>query len=315
MEKITCKPLIELLRENADALNQALRQAAAASSRFDQTAVPAWLKTVIEPIFAAVHDRDKTRSRKVFDLLFRDMTEVLVAGASGFDLELHQACRLLLLPNPELTAANPVRLLRSLTTALKKILRHSSSATAQAWLEIMRKIVVMAADIDELLVAGRFAAWRCGMAHLRQQLDFTGKLKPEIISAVFGDMPFGPDLQRPWANNETSQGIAVGSFKGFGGEFMCPPRLILRDNMVFVSDGQHTGVVFADRFGCVLLECSDAFDGSIDFALAPVNSASSAAAKILRRYNDLTTWAQYDTTLFLTTASSHSVFLFGAVDG
>lgn len=314
MEKIAFKPLIELLRENADALNQSLRQAAATSNRFDPAAVPAWFKTVLEPVFAAVHGYDKTRSRKVFDLLFRDTIDFLASGTAGSDFELHQACRLLLLPNPKLTAGNPARLLRSLTTALKKILRHSSAA-AKAWLAMMQKIVVLATDVDELLVAGRFAAWRCGMAHLRRQLDFAQKLRPEILSVIFGDTPFGPDLQHAWGQSENSQGTAVGSFKGFGGEFMRPPRLLLRENMVFVSDGQQTGVVFADRFGCILLECSDAFDGSADFILAPVSSASGAAAKILGRYKDLTTWAQHDSTLFLTTASSHSVFLFGAVDG
>jgi hypothetical protein len=314
MEKIVCKPLIELLRENANSLNQALRQAAAISKRFDPAAVPVWFKAVVEPIFAAVHERDKTRSRKVFDVLFRDTIDFLTSGAAGSDFELHQACRLLLLLNPKLTAANPARLLRSLTAALKKILRHSTAA-ARAWIVMMQKIVVLVVDLEELLVAGRFAAWRCGMAHLRQQLDFERRPKPEIISAIFGDMTFGPDLKNPWAKGEPSPGIAVGGFKGFGGEFMHPPRLILRDNMVFVSDGQLTGVVFADRFGCVLLECSDAFDGSADFAPAPASSATGEAAKILGRYKDLTTWAQHDSTLFLTTASSHSVFLFGAVDG
>jgi len=314
MEKIACKPLIELLRENADSLNQALRQAAATSNRFDPAAVPAWFKTVVEPIFAAVHKHDKTRSRKVFDVLFRDTIDFLASGTAGPDFELHQACRLLLLSNPKLTGTNPARLLRSLTTAFKKILRHSTAA-AQLWIAMMQKIVVLVADLEELLVAGRFAAWRCGMAHLRQQLDFERKLKPEILSAIFGDLPFGPDLKQPWARGEASSGIAVGGFKGFGGEFMRPPRLILRDNMVFVSDGQQTGVVFADRFGCILLECSDAFDGSADFKLAPVSAAKGEAVKILGRYKDLTTWAQHDSTLFLTTASSHSVFLFGAVDG
>jgi len=314
MEKIVFKPLIELLRENSDALNQSLRQAVATSNRFDPSAVPTWFRTVVEPIFAAVHELDKTRSRKVFDVLFRDTIDFLASGTAGADFELHQACRLLLLPNPRLTAANPARLLRTLVTAFKKILRHSST-TARAWMAMMEKIVVLAADLDELLIAGRFAAWRCGMAHLRQQLDFELKLKPEIISVIFGDMPFSPDLKRPWAQGETSQGVAVGSFKGFGGEFIRPPRLTLRDSLVFVSDGRQTGVVFADRFGCSLLECSDAFDGAADFPLAPVSSASAAAAKILGRYKDLTTWAQHDSTLFLTTASSHSVFLFGAVDG
>jgi len=314
MEKIACKPLIELLRENADALNQALRQAAAVSNRFDPAAVPAWFKTVLEPIFAAVHDQDKTRSRKVFDLLFLDTIEFLASGTAGPDFELHQACRLLLLPNPKLTVANPARLLRALTVALKKILRYSPGA-AKAWIAMMQKIVILATDIDELLVAGRFAAWRCGMAHLRRQLDFAQKLKPEILSVIFGEAPFGPDLQCAWGPGEKSQDIAVGSFKGFGGEFMRPPRLLLRENMVFVSDGQQTGVVFADRFGYILLECSDTFDGTADFTLAPVSLASGVATKILGRYKDLTTWAQHDSTLFLTTASSHSVFLFGAVDG
>ncbi len=314
MEKITCQPLVSLLQENAEALNQSVRQAAAASGRFDPAAVPAWFKSVIEPVFESVHKHDKTRSRKVFDVLFRDMLDCLRSGTAGDELELHRSCRLLLLAGSSLTAANPSRMLKSLTSALKKIMRCSHAAT-RTWLGMMQKIVAAAASLDELLAAGRFAAWRCGMAHLRLHLDFSQQLNPDISSVIFDDSAFGPDLQRPWYSAEKTVAKAAGSFVGFGGEFMRPPRLTLRDNLVFVSDGLQTRVLFADRFGSVLLECPEVFDGSADFALNPVTTAPSAAAKILGRYKDLTAWVYHDSTLFLTTASSHSVFLFGAVDG
>jgi len=69
MEKISCQPLIELLRENAESLNQLLKSFNNGSKRLNTDSIPGWFKEVIEPVFIAVHQHNPTLSRRVFDAL------------------------------------------------------------------------------------------------------------------------------------------------------------------------------------------------------------------------------------------------------
>lgn len=312
MEKVTFSPLIAILTENAEMLNQALAVTGLVSR--GTTSIPDWFSGVIEPVFVAVYKHDKTRSRKVFDVLFRDMLNLL-QGSSLADSELSRDCRLLLRLNPALAAAHPARILSAMTTALKKIVRHSHKA-AQAWIELMQRIVPLVTDVDQMLAAGRLAAWRCGMAHLRDLAAIPAELDPRIVAIIFADENTSAEqFRQRWGVSQKPVVTAAGAFSGSGGQFVRPPRVTLLDGVVFVSDGSQIRALFADRFGHVLVECAGSSDDFADFSLKSVSTAPPHIAKILVRYKDLTSWVHDDSTLYLTTGSSHSVFLFGAVNG
>ncbi|PKL41531.1 MAG: hypothetical protein CVV41_18245 [Candidatus Riflebacteria bacterium HGW-Riflebacteria-1] len=315
MEKVTFAPLIALLQENAEALNQSLSLAGSGARKLNAADVAAWFTAVIEPVFEAVHKHDLTRSRKVFDVLFRDMLSTLPSAVIAPDFEQYKDCRLLLRLNPRLSAGNPARVLGSLATALKKIARHSQTA-ARSWIELMQKIVPLVTDLDGLLTAGRIAAWRCGMAHLRELAAVSTSLDPQITASIFADkQALSEQLQQRWDSSGTTVAAAAGGFSGYGGPFTRPPRVSLRDGLIVVADDVQTRVLFADRFGHVLLDCPDDLKSSTDFAPAPFSSASAPVAKILARYKDITSWVHHDSTLYLTTESSHAIFVFGAIDG
>ncbi|MBU1107078.1 MAG: hypothetical protein KKB51_10450, partial [Candidatus Riflebacteria bacterium] len=297
MEKVTFPPLIALLKENAEAFNQILHSTGAVSRRLRTADIPAWFTEVIEPVFKAVYRHDQTRSRKLFDVLYRDMLAVLASSVTNLEFELAKSCRLLIALNPAVTAISPSRTLAALTMALQKISRHSQKASC-SWLALMERIVPLAKDSNELLSLGRIAAWRCGMAHLRGMVDISAEVDPRIIAIIFPDEDCAPEqLKRRWNSDKVPTSLAAGGFCGLGGTFSRPPRVAVNKDLVFVSDGSTTNALFADRFGHTLHDCADAFSEALTFELSPVKAAAPAVAKILARYSDLTSWAHHDSTL------------------
>lgn len=313
MEKVTFEPLLELLKQNADNLDQSLRTAMSATPAFRTAEITGWVLKIIEPVFKAFHSKDAGRNNRILDILWRDMLSALgrreifenIAGAT--------AVRLLLTVKPALFQQNPAGMLKALASAYLRICAHSTEAAA-GWLIIMEKVISSAHDSQEILPAGRLAAWKCGMAHLFPLLIDSPKPSPAVLDIIFAENGAKPEtiLQRwPKKNPEPA---AAGSFTGFNGNFVKPPRICLYDNLIFASDGSSCAVLFADCHGAVLCECSEAFIEILEFILPPATNAPAAAGKILAGYPDLTSWVCHEQTLYLTTASSHAIFIFGAVD-
>lgn len=315
MEKVTFPPLIALLQESSESLNQILGSAHATNLRLNSEEIPAWFKEVIEPVFQAIYDHNQALSRKVFDALFRDMLAALSVTGTMTDLNMLKQCRLLLKLNPAVTAANPDRVLKSLNTAVTRIYKHSQPA-ARLWISLMQKIVPLVKTHQELLSTGRVAAWRCGMAHLRELIDCPASINAQISALIFADENCTPDkLKNRWGSDAKITHFAAGGFTGFGGLFARPPRVAVEGGHVFVSDGLRTAALFSDRYGSVFQESPETTYESLSFSLEPIDKAPLEVAKILSRYPDLTSWVYHEATLFFTTSSSHAVFISGAVDG
>ena len=311
MEKITFPPLVDLLKERAEKLNHSLQAARAISSKFNPDEVSAWFSQVIEPVFKAAYKFEKNLSIKLFDFLFADMISVLSGPEAGISLNQSQRLRRLIALNPGLFAGNSAAILNKLSAAFKKIIRNIDSRAAD-WLSCMEKIVPMIDSADLLLTYGKIAAWRCGLAYLHRQIDFSNILDQKVLAVIFAKEKVNlPELNLKW-DKETSSFI-VGGFVGLGGLFIHPPKLAIKDGNIFASDSKHAGAIFADRFGQILYECSEDYIATLKFCSKSYTNAKPQVVEILSRYKDLTSWAYLDSTLYLTTASSHSVFLFGAV--
>lgn len=311
MEKVSFQPLIEHLKENAANLNQMLNSLRTTDPRFNCDSIPAWFKNVIEPVFIAVHNYNPLRGPAVFDILFRDMLKVLLPGPAETSHDIKLNCRCLLLLNPPITAAEPRRLLETLITGLSRLNRYSDAA-AEKWISLMQQILPLAKSMEDVLAAGRVAAWRCGMAHLRIIMPCPSTLDDKIREVIFpGENCHPLALKRRWNFGEATEPVAAGGFSGSGGEFSCPPRLKLHGDQVFASDGLRSFAIFADRFGRIL----HASDGAFLLKRAPEQTTNPKIAALLARYPDLTSWVYHDSTLFITCSSSHAIFIFGAIDG
>lgn len=317
MEKVTFPPLIALLQENAKVLNQALRNCRAVSPQLNVADVSVWFNEVIEPVFKSVYAYDQTLSRALFDVLYADMLTVLPGAKVNVNFRLLKDLRLLLGLNPAVMSTDPSLTLSSLLTALQRIRKHSFKAS-QNWINLMKQVIPFVKNSDELFTLGRIAAWRCGMAHLREKVEIPENIDKQILSFIFPDADVKKverkQLRRRWNDDGKVTSLAAGSFTGLGGTFSGPPKLASEGDFVFASDGFCVNALFADRFGHIFQECADSFSSSLVFSLSPIQSAPPQSAKILSRYKDLTSWVHKDSTLYLTTSSSHSIFLFGAID-
>jgi hypothetical protein len=306
MEKVTFKPLIELLAADADSLNQMLR--AFSAKQIDSRQIPLWFKKVIEPSFKEFYGHDKEAAFRSFPILYRFMLKALTAN---FATELAQETALLLMKNPVLTTARPERILNSLFVAVKKIAAQSRDA-AEKWLNLMQSLIGIVKSEEELFAVGRLAAWRCGMAQFRPEKKSLEKFDERVLSTVFAGLSL-EDLDKRW--EKEMQPLASPGFIGFCGPFKWPPLVATDGNNVYAFDGQKIAVLFADRFGCVFHDCPAELKGKLRFGKAPKKKKSARLALLLESYVDLSSWVVLQDTLYLTLSSSHAVFVFGGIDG
>ncbi len=313
MEKITFRPLLQYLKDNAEALNRTL-QLSGGSNNFDRHQAIEWCTQVIQPVFSAVHTHNAELAPKTAEILFHDMFRIFKTGLNAEKLQQAATCRLLLLIKPAITAPNPARALKKLDSALRHI-RNFAPDAAFSWLELMQQAIPLCNSLDEVLVTGRIAAWRCGMAHLRLKLIIPADFNRNILSLIFAEKEIRiPRLLRPWLHDQQPVEAAISSFVGFEGNFSRPPLLTLQQNQVFASDGRTALAVFADRFGRTLYPCPESIAQGLIFAQKKPENLSATLAKVLKRYSDLTSWVCHDSTLFLTTENSHSIFAFGPIN-
>lgn len=309
MEKVTFVPLTELLEENAENLNQQLKYCSSGRRDFDFRQIPVWFKQVIEPVFAAVYDQDESLARRTFDMLFSFMIKALCSGGDGV-VARKTACLLSL--NPALIAGNPGRMLGKLYSAAQKISRHDAQKTDN-WLELMSKIMPLVSEEAELLKAGRVAAWRCGMAHLRLLSQDYQDLPGDILKVIFAEEAQNPEklLQR-WVDKKEPQKKAVGGFTGYGGPFSWPPLVAVKDDTVFAFDGKKIAALFVDRYGAVFQDCPAELKETLRFGAKKIDSGE--VEKWLAPHSDVTSSVYCDKTIYFTLSSSHLIFVVGAVD-
>ena len=116
-------------------------------------------------------------------------------------------------------------------------------------------------------------------------------------------------------------GVA-GAFRGFGGEFLRPPTVTLHQGQLLVSDGQFSWRLLADAYGTWLHRSSDPpkrpKGERRDEQVSVANNGDVSWGGVSARFAQLagtTSFASDGTTLAITTATSHHVFLIGRRDG
>jgi len=141
------------------------------------------------------------------------------------------------------------------------------------WIDTAASAAPLCPDGRTFLEAGQAAAWRWGMAHYREgALSLFPDLPTEVTAAIL-DLPKGSDAayvnmvlrhmaNDPWYDPtvlpdrqyKTLSLIGrVGGFRGFGGEFLNPPRAATgSDGLIYLSDSDAAFVLHADRFGATL---------------------------------------------------------------
>lgn len=309
-----------ILATRRERYNQQFRLARHNSRGLDPAEFLTHLRDVIGPIVDAVpHDPEA-----VCDALVELSLALAGRGRLGWSGAVADGLRRLLPAIPGLVAAEPRRLPLAVVNALHH-LEVSPTGDPAGWIDTMLEVHPHTATVAEFLDAGAVAAWRRGLAQLRDAALTTAALLPEPLLRTALDTSSTVDVDRlaadPWLDpmltgrEETVLLLArrVGGFLGFGGTFRRPPTVSLSDGRWYASDGEDAWRVHADRFGVSLSRVA---------ALPPergdpgplvlkaggiVSDTATGAALELPELADATSWASAGGTFAATTPWTHGI--------
>jgi hypothetical protein len=310
------------LARGRERYNAKFAQARRASRKIEGAAFAEHLRTLVAPIVAVSPSVDAT-TEALYDLSLDLMAKSLLGHPA-----IVAVWRDLLPDVAPLLAQSPRRVVASLSNAA---LAFDDPAR---WIAAMVDVAPRCATPEELLDAGKVLAWTCGMAHWGESARAVLARLPEplAMAAVAGGrpVPLPPTLagllsalDDPWWRPGAGVGkptalslvATAGGFRGFGGPFATPPRVVAAAGRLFAHDGEACWSLHADAFGATFQRC-----GKDPPAATPAQAMVDAAGFVFWRglggrvvaLAGPSSLAATDTTLAVTLPHSHKVFLVAA---
>lgn len=326
--------LHQVLASERGRYNQKFLEARHVHPELKGAAFKAVLEEVLTPLMAGLESADRAAAAQAVEPLY--------------DLTLELTCRSLLGPAPRYPVvmrgwqtllpelgrfllANPRRLAGAVTNALYN-LSQVEGTRPDDWMMRLRAAAPYCASLDELLCAGQVMAWQAGMAHYRgSALKACEQLQPALARSLLV-LPQQMDLKMallrlhadPWWDPAAPPPPApalkmerrVGAFRGFGGEFLTPPRVVAGDGFFQVQEREENWALFADIYGAVLRRLPAA-------EKAPAHAAPSPASPSLKNgvitwqnqnlpmpeLNTASSWAASESTLVAASPLSHALWV------
>ena len=343
-EQIKNQILIELFKLNREKLNSLFSFYKFTYPVIEKEVVFFYISFIIEPVIEKNSIRDKEVLSAFLLSLYEKILELIgknFLGNSGrypfFEGKFIQCLE----DSSEFLFENPDLYLSSISNAIVN-LGTADLSKLDTWLSKFQKLNKKAKTIQELFDAGKITAWACGMAQFRQKaLEICKHLETELLEIALGISNirsinrdnFITRLESdPWMSPETAmkensprknfQLKRVGSFIGFGGEFLTPPKVEILDNEFIVYDAKNFYVLFSDIFGSHLQRISE----DTYLTLASEKTKPSATNFIFTKdgivkhktdeleYKPLANYSSYaanSTTLCITSPYSHNLFVVG----
>lgn len=229
---------------------------------------------------------------------------------------------------PALVASEPGRLIGALNNALLNI-GGSGHTIAERWLIELERIAPRCARAEQLLACGQVLAWRAGLAHYRDgSLQLLQSFEPSLLSAVMDVDPteasdvVGRIRRDRWFDpRHVSDGqprvlARVGSFRGFGGQFVQPPVVAPHGDGWVVRSGAEQWFLTADAFGHSFHRASTTeWEQGSQQRGSRVASFNGARLRFAQRHFDfddagpITAVAEWGDAVACTTALSHHVII------
>jgi hypothetical protein len=330
-------PLAEVLKRGRDRFNTKFAYARRRFPALDGETVKEHLRVTVAPIAEAVHATAADCVDAVVDVLYDLSLELIgggfIAAESRYPVLL-RAWREMLPRLPHLVACEPARFVGAITNAVYNL---STTATARPtfWIDAMTRLGGECADVQAFLEAGKVVAWRSGLAHYRDgALAACLNLDAELARAALGlpdadttpmatiierlrqDRWLAPAMASNLSNKEKRLRVvaAVGAFRGFGGVFVEPPKVLLHEGEWLAYDRESCWRVTADLFGATFHRAGNRppasdrpaqFDLKIDRSGRVMKAAQAATFAYLA---DASSSAATDTTLAVTLPHSHSIY-------
>lgn len=221
-------------------------------------------------------------------------------------------------------------------------------ARPQDWLGILTRLAPLAESPETFLKAGQVAAWRCGLAHYRESALAVADLLPPVLALAALTVPEGqddepgssqtagealavwPEIRQRLQNGRWTRGLGnngrnhssrndlaaprlmrrTGAFRGFGGLFPEPPRLVVAQDQLYVRSGNDGWLLTADAFGATFHRATPEELAAARPQIPQVPASVDVPADI----GPVTSVARLDHTVAITGALTHAVLLY-AVPG
>jgi hypothetical protein len=326
--------MADALDRNRERLNAKFALLRKSGAPVDGDALLDHLAEAVEPVVrkvsAIVPARVDSTLLALYELSLELMSSSLL-GANGKYPVLRDVWARLLPALAEHVARDPRRVTGCLCNAAYNV-ACASGARPVAWLEAMLTLGPGCEDPNQLLECGKVAAWRAGMAQYRTGALAAAKgLPPKLAAAALGlakhtssesiSTMIEKMIEDPWLTPDAAAAMGLrrlrvvaraGSFRGFGGDFIRPPRVFASGSHVYATDGDGTWRILADVFGCVLVRDSAATQAAGN---QPVTVAADGTIKWMNdqeKFASLansTSFACAGRTLAVTVPNSHHVFL------
>ncbi|PVY42359.1 hypothetical protein [Pontibacter virosus] len=317
MEKISYTPLIQHLQENGVLYNQLYQENELKYGPIDRAVLSRWMVQTVEPIVRAVDALYPDHLPQTFRACYTYTLQLLGNKAGIVHEEEYQAAWRLCVKVPSLVGLYPGRLLSAINAALDSIRAHQPEQVMQ-WIAAMEGTIGYVPALEEFLALGRINAWLVGMAHLREraQQEFS-KLRDVLKQALLGAFPnlnLGSAFEQEWPEKAAPQFIgAPGGYVGYGGTFASPPRVTQLGNQLLASDGEQAYAFFADAFGSVLLPDVPVQPKAVlkRSNLQGLEAYKARFGKQAIPFDDVISAVLLPSTLVLTRASSHHLFVYG----
>jgi hypothetical protein len=225
-----------------------------------------FLAASLDPLVRAVAAIDGRAVLEVTDTAYAVGLELLaqrLAGPRAHHGALDQAFQQLFPALARFVAAAPDAVIPRLCNAIHQLASVPGTRVAD-WSTTMAQLGPSTGSVTELLELGQVAAWLCGLPHYRAPaLELCRRLpapllaqllrvSPESLPAVLARLevdpwfvPSAPELGLRLAGT-------FGSFRGFCGQFLAPPRVLRVGHGLFVASGDDAWLVTLDAFGCTL---------------------------------------------------------------
>lgn len=330
------------LEELRPQLNASYTSAAQNGKKIDPEV---WLHHVahrILPIVERVDDADSQRARAVLVQLYEVSLILFAKGAfrGPSQQALEQLWERVFPTLSASIAKDPKRLTGSLSNAVVAMASIQPSIVF-SWLDLMNRLGNHDVSGVEVLRFGKVAAWVSGMAEFRKSAIGEARQLPKELLGLMLNGSNGwidSELDRmldlwesdPWASVDNGHRNVepiryvrhCGCFRGFGGVWLKPPRVGSLNGSLFLTDGELTFELFADRFGASMRRFEGSTD-AIDYAGRSSEATVDSEGTIYWRKKRLdraelahpSSFASVGSTLAVTIGTSFHVYLFALRDG
>lgn len=325
MEKITCAPLVRLLRDKRELCNLRFSAASVRYPSLFPDRVKALIHEVMQPVIKGLEMLDPAEHDRIFDQVYDILLDLEGSGRMQAAGDVYRQT-LMLIPSMAHTvwADGDVLLIRHLIRAATTIHSGYPQATP-VWIEAMGRAMPHCGTAAQVLDAGRVCAWMSGLAHLREHaLKALDRLCKEGVTAIFYS-PRDTTIDRarfetdPWYDPRDAWSMAqadepvfryrTGGFQGQGGPFLRPPVSASLDGRCVVTDGESVLRVFADAFGVSFInDTTLSVDDVQRMADRPANNLPKLGRNLA--LSDIRSRTVLGHTLFLTRDSSHFLYVY-----